>query len=37
MTPILNFLVNDVLLEDHAEAKRIRRKVATYTIKDGNC
>lgn len=35
MTSILNFLVDDVLLEDQMKAKRIRRQVASNTITDG--
>jgi len=35
MTPILDFLVNDVLPEDNTEARRVRRQVASFTVVNG--
>jgi len=35
MTPILNFLVHDTLPESKAEAKRVRRQAASYTMVNG--
>jgi len=35
MTPILNFLMNDMLPDDRTEARRIRRQAASYTVVGG--
>jgi len=35
MTPILNFLMHDILPEDRAEAKKIRRQAASNTVVKG--
>jgi len=32
MTPIMNFLVNDVLPDNKEEAKKVRRHMASYTV-----
>jgi len=35
MTPILNFLVNDILPEDQTKAKKLWRQTASYTVLNG--
>jgi len=35
MTPILNFLMNNTLPKDRAEARKIRRQAASYTVVEG--
>jgi len=35
MTPILNFLIHDTLPENEAEARMVRRQVASYTVVSG--
>ena len=35
MTPILNFLVHNMLPEIEAEAKRVRRQATSYTVVNG--
>jgi len=36
MTPILNFLISNLLLEDQAEAKKVKRQATSYTVVNGD-